>query len=109
VHFLGNGVALLLTLWNLLIRTNAPTLYVPETGLVLSAIVVAILLVTGWLGGELAFRHRIGVVEQPVDLTAAGGVAGQPSYGRAYVDPRSPAARAQRSPAQTSEEPRRQA
>jgi uncharacterized membrane protein len=30
----------------------------------LSAIVVAMLLVTGWLGGELAYRHRIGVMRQ---------------------------------------------
>jgi uncharacterized membrane protein len=28
-------------------------------------IVVAILLVTGWLGGELVYRHKIGIIEEP--------------------------------------------
>jgi uncharacterized membrane protein len=32
-------------------------------GIILSAVVVVIFLVTGWLGGELVFRHRIGVID----------------------------------------------
>ena len=35
------------------------------TGLVLSAAVALILSFTGWLGGELVFRHRVGVADQP--------------------------------------------
>jgi uncharacterized membrane protein len=43
------------------------------TGLILSAIVACILVVTGWLGGELVFRHRIGVAaEGPGHGEAAG-------------------------------------
>ena len=33
-------------------------------GIVLSAITVATLGVTGWLGGELFYRHKIGVIEE---------------------------------------------
>ena len=88
VHFLGNAAALLIALWNLLRRTGGdPGAAVVPNGIILSAIVVAIFLVTGWLGGELVFRHRIGVVgedHEPVpsalgtpaagiDLNYAGG------------------------------------
>ena len=62
VHFLGNGVALVLALVNLLSRPEDPQAGVPDSGLPLSLIVVLILLVTGWLGGELAYRYRVGVV-----------------------------------------------
>lgn len=34
------------------------------TAIILSFIVVAILLVTGWMGGELAYRFKIGVIEE---------------------------------------------
>jgi len=61
VHFLGNGVAMLLTLGNFLLRRSDPTAAVSEVELGLSVLVVVILLVTGWLGGEMVFRHRVGV------------------------------------------------
>ena len=62
IHFLGNAAAILLALANLLYRIDeGPGAGVIPFGLILSAVVVAILLVTGWLGGELVFRHRIGV------------------------------------------------
>jgi hypothetical protein len=41
--------------------------------------VVAIFLVTGWLGGELVFRHRIGVVgeeREPVSSALGTSAAG---------------------------------
>ena len=62
IHFLGNAAAILLALANLLYRIDEGLgAGVIPFGLILSAIVVAILLVTGWLCGELVFRHRIGV------------------------------------------------
>ncbi len=83
VHFLGNAAALLLSLWNLLQRTTGETpLTVTQMGLVLSAVVVAILLITGWLGGEMAFRHRIGVME----AEAAGDLAQAAAAVRAGYD-----------------------
>jgi len=53
-------------LWlvGLLIRLGDTEGGVVPTGLILSAIVVAILLVTGWLGRELVFRHKVGVIER---------------------------------------------
>ncbi len=64
VHFLGNGAAMLLALWNLLLRLEGAPSAIMPTGLILSALVVAIFLVTGWLGGELVFRYRIAVQEE---------------------------------------------
>lgn len=62
VHFLGNAAAILLAIWNLLRRLPDPSGVVVPNGIILSAFVVGILLVTGWLGGELVFRHRIGMM-----------------------------------------------
>jgi uncharacterized membrane protein len=62
VHFLGNGLAVLLAIWNVALRWGDPAAAPGGLGIALSAIVTAILIVTGWLGGELAYRHRIGVM-----------------------------------------------
>jgi uncharacterized membrane protein len=64
VHFLGNLVAVILALVSLLLRVGDPAAAVLPGGLVLSFIIVGILLVTGWMGGELAYRHKIGVIEE---------------------------------------------
>jgi uncharacterized membrane protein len=64
VHFLGNATAILLSIWNLLRRIGGdPGAMVVPYGIILSAVVVGIFLVTGWLGGELVFRHRIGMID----------------------------------------------
>jgi uncharacterized membrane protein len=59
IHFLGNSLVMILALVNLFMR---PENTVPTTGLVISVIIALILVVTGWLGGELSYRHRIGVL-----------------------------------------------
>jgi uncharacterized membrane protein len=64
VHFIGNDLALLIAVANLWIRLDHPEQGVVPTGIVLSGLVCVIFSVTGWLGGELAFRHRIGMVER---------------------------------------------
>jgi len=64
VHFLGNLAAVILALVSLLLRIGDPAAAVLPGGLVLSFIIVGILLVTGWMGGELAYRHKIGVIEE---------------------------------------------
>lgn len=62
VHFIGNAVVMLLAIWNLILRLGeGGSRAVPLGGVLLSLIVVIIFSVTGWLGGELAFRHRVGV------------------------------------------------
>jgi uncharacterized membrane protein len=78
VHFLGNGAAVLLAIWNLAQRWADPVAGAGGLGIALSAIVVAILLVTGWMGGELVYRHRIGVMsaaEEERRRAQVGGVA----------------------------------
>lgn len=62
VHAGLNLLAVLISLYSWVIRHNAADQgAVQPTALVLSIIVVLLLLVTGWLGGELVFRHRVGV------------------------------------------------
>jgi uncharacterized membrane protein len=61
IHAGGNALAMVLGLINLLIRSDSPQDEVPTLGLVLSAVIGIILVVTGWLGGEMSYRHRIGV------------------------------------------------
>ncbi|MDK1489794.1 DUF2231 domain-containing protein [Sinorhizobium sp. 7-81] len=63
-HFVGNAVALLLTLANFYLRyVNGPSAVMPE-GLILSLIVVGIFLFTGWKGWEMVYRHRVGVADR---------------------------------------------
>jgi uncharacterized membrane protein len=61
VHGLGNSVALVLSIINALIHTRDAYTSVVPSGLILSALVVAILLVTGWNGWTLVYRHGVGV------------------------------------------------
>ena len=37
----------------------------PSGGVLISFIVVAILLYTGWRGWEMVYRHRVGVADDP--------------------------------------------
>jgi len=76
-HFLGNGAAMLITLWNGARRMDDAAGAVLPLGLILSALVTAILLFTGWYGGELAYKHKIGAVDGlPTGLDAAPRAAG---------------------------------
>ena len=64
IHFLGNATAILLAILNLYLRTAAAPSAAEAVlpwGLALSAAVVAILAVTGWLGWELVYRHGVGI------------------------------------------------
>lgn len=40
-----------------------PDALVVPFGIILSAVVVVIFLITGWLGGEQVFRHRVGMID----------------------------------------------
>lgn len=61
IHGIGNGVAVLLSLVNAFVHSRDGYTAVVPTGITLSAIVVLILLVTGWMGWEMVYRHRVGV------------------------------------------------
>lgn len=63
VHAGGNLAALAVSGVNLAIRQPDATKRVMPTGLALSALTATMLLVTGWLGGELSYRYRVGVTQ----------------------------------------------
>jgi uncharacterized membrane protein len=65
IHALGNVAAVALSAVNLWLRFGDPRDAIMPVGMVLSAAVALLLGVTGWYGGELAYRHRIGVMERP--------------------------------------------
>jgi uncharacterized membrane protein len=61
VHALGNGAVLVLAAVSWLLRLGDPAAAVLPWGLALSALTVGLLLMTGSTGGELAYRHMVGV------------------------------------------------
>lgn len=63
-HMLGNLGALSLSLINLSTRPTNPRRGVPQENVLLSMIVALMLGVTGWLGGELSYRYRVGVMSR---------------------------------------------
>ncbi len=62
-HAGGNVVAVLIELANWILRYSEGSAAVLPTGIVLSAVVVCILLFTGWKGWELVYRGRVGVAD----------------------------------------------
>ncbi len=61
-HVIGNLVAVALAIASFIVRLEAGAeAAVVPVGLLLSTAVVVILVFTGWKGGELVFRHRVGV------------------------------------------------
>ena len=58
---IGNLIALVLATFNMLIHTRDAWTSVVPWGIVLSAVVVVILLFTGWMGWSMVYRHRVGV------------------------------------------------
>jgi len=62
-HLIGNAIALVLAILNMLVHSRDGWTSIVPTGLILSALVVLILLFTGWLGGAMVYRHRVGVTE----------------------------------------------
>jgi uncharacterized membrane protein len=64
IHFLGNAAVLLLALVRSLYSWTEPTETVVPVGIALSFSITVLLVITGWAGGELAYRHKIGVIEE---------------------------------------------
>lgn len=65
VHALGNATALVIAGINWAQRLADTAGAVVPWGVAMSLLVVAILGVTGWAGGELAYRYRVGVMREP--------------------------------------------
>jgi uncharacterized membrane protein len=60
-HLLGNALVLILSFFNALVHSRDAWTSVVPTGLILSAVVVLIILFTGWMGWSMVYRHHVGV------------------------------------------------
>jgi uncharacterized membrane protein len=63
LHAGGNVIVVLIELYNWYSRYESGAAAVIPVGLTLSAVVVLILLFTGWKGWEMVYRHRVGVAD----------------------------------------------
>jgi uncharacterized membrane protein len=59
-HMLANVTAVVLEVVNFVLRLKNPD-FIGSTGVYISAVVVLILLYSGWKGGNLVYRHGVGV------------------------------------------------
>ena len=57
IHAVGNVVVMLLAFWNVLVHSRDAWTSVVPTGIILSAVTVALMLFTGFLGGVIAARR----------------------------------------------------
>lgn len=57
IHSWGNALVLLLSLWNVFVHSRDGYTSVVPTGIVLSAIVTILVLITSWLGTNWAWRN----------------------------------------------------
>jgi uncharacterized membrane protein len=62
-HAGANVLVVLIELYNLFIRYQSGSAAIVSTGLTLSLIAVLLLLFSGWKGGDLVFRSRVGVAD----------------------------------------------
>jgi uncharacterized membrane protein len=63
-HAIGNVIMVLVQLFNFYWRYRYGPAGVLPLGLILSLVAVAIMVFTGWKGGELVFRHRVAVYDE---------------------------------------------
>jgi uncharacterized membrane protein len=61
-HMLLNVTIVALGVVNLLLRRGDTIEQIVPSGLILSIVATGLLLVSGWYGGELAYRHKVGVI-----------------------------------------------
>jgi uncharacterized membrane protein len=65
LHAGANVIAVLISAYNFYIRYEAGALAgLSSTAIILSGLVVAILLFSGWLGWEMVYRYRVGIRDQ---------------------------------------------
>jgi uncharacterized membrane protein len=63
-HGIGNALALLVAVVNVFLRRPEWTGGELPFGIILSFVTVGILGFTGWLGGDLVYRHGVGVADR---------------------------------------------
>jgi uncharacterized membrane protein len=73
IHLGLNVAVLALALVNALIRLDDPAGIIVPSGLILTVVMAGMLGVSGWFGGELAYRFKIGTFEKeaPDDVRAS--------------------------------------
>jgi uncharacterized membrane protein len=64
-HAIGNELAVLISLFSFYWRYSHGAAGVLPIGMISSFIVVGIILFTRWKGGEMVFRHRVAVQDEP--------------------------------------------
>lgn len=81
-HFIGNAAVLVLAFVNFYVRWSDTTVAdaVFPAGILLSAVVVLVLGYTGWKGGEMVYRHGIGVASRLAGAGSAETDAPSPSH-----------------------------
>ena len=62
-HMFANLLAVVVAVVNFLLRLGGGGDAVLPTGIILSGLTVAILLFSGWRGGDLVYRHGVGTPE----------------------------------------------
>lgn len=67
MHMLGNVAAVLLEAVNLFLRFGGVEV-IGSIGVIISGLVVLILAFTGWKGGEMVYRHRVGIEDEDRSL-----------------------------------------
>lgn len=60
VHFIGNALVVVIEGINLYLRASPASV---SNGVYLSAVGVAGLLITGWMGWDMVYKHRVGIAE----------------------------------------------
>jgi len=78
-HGVGNVLVVLLFAVSFFMRYPAPS-ETSSGAILFSVLGVLLALVTGWLGGELVYRHGVGVESE--DLNASGSLSHEPGPGR---------------------------
>ena len=61
IHGLVNGLVIVLSIVNAFVHSRDAYTSVVPTGITLSAIVVVLLMISGWNGWSLVYRHGVGV------------------------------------------------
>ncbi|MDB9526118.1 DUF2231 domain-containing protein [Oscillatoria sp. CS-180] len=61
-HMILNVIVLVLSIGNFFLRLASPEANILPIGLTLSWVVAGLLMASGWYGGELMFRHKVGIV-----------------------------------------------
>jgi uncharacterized membrane protein len=64
-HAIGNVILVLIQLFSFYQRYRYGASAVVPLGLALSLVSIAIMGFTGWKGGEMVFRHRVAVYDEP--------------------------------------------